>query len=146
MADGQYNSTVHTFRNGARVPLQVDVNGNLKTVASSDASVSRVTASAATNNATVAKSSEGVLLGVNGYNSNAAARYLKIYNKATAPTVGTDTPVLTIALAPTSMFNLTFPGIHFSAGISYALVTGNADSDNTAVGLGEILGLNVIYQ
>lgn len=33
-------------------------------------------------------------------NINAAARYLKLYNKASAPTVGTDTPVLTIPLPP----------------------------------------------
>lgn len=107
---------------------------------------SRIVSSAATNNATVAKASAGQLKSIIGYNSNAAVRYLKLYNKATAPTVGTDTPVLTIPLAPSKDFNILFgDGFWFTTGIGYGLVTGSADSDNTAVGAGDILGLNLCY-
>lgn len=107
---------------------------------------SRIVSSAATTNATVAKASAGDMFRASGYNSNAAARYLKIYNKATAPTVGTDTPIWTEYLAPQAKFDLAFPkGMYFSAGISYALVTGAPDADATAVAAGDILALNVAY-
>lgn len=105
----------------------------------------RIPSSAATNNATVAKAGEGALYAVTGYNANAAARYLKFYNKATTPNPAADTPFLTIALPPTTAFGLNFDGLKFLTGISFALVTGAADGDNTAVGAGEILGLNVCY-
>lgn len=106
---------------------------------------SRIPSSAATNNATVAKASAGELYAVTGYNSNAALRYLKFYNKATTPAPAADTPFLTIALPPTTAFGLNFDGFKFSTGISYALVTGSGDTDNTSVGAGDILGLNVCF-
>lgn len=107
---------------------------------------SRIVSSAATTNATVAKATAGDLFRFSGYNSNAAARYLKIYNKGTAPVVGTDVPIWTEYLAPQAKFDLAFPkGLYFSAGISYALVTGAADADATAVAAGDILALNVSY-
>lgn len=107
---------------------------------------SRIPSSANTTNATVAKASAGFLHAVCCYNTNAALRYLKLYNKATAPTVGTDTPVLTFPLKPSDTFRTMWPNArYFSAGISYALTTGAADSDTTAVGSGDIVGLNVEY-
>ena len=107
---------------------------------------SRIVSSAATTNVTVAKASAGDLFRVSGYNSNAAARYLKIYNKATAPTVGTDVPIWTEYLAPQAKFDLSFPkGMYFSLGIGYALVTGVADTDATAVTAADILALNLAY-
>lgn len=107
---------------------------------------SRIPSSAATNNATVAKASYGGLHVVTGYNNNAAIRYLKFFDKATAPVPGTDTPFLTITLPPTTAFGLNFDGLKFMNGIGYALVTGAGDADNTAVGAGDILGLNVCYE
>lgn len=55
-------------------------------------SIHRLLASAATTNATSVKTSVGRLAQIRGYNAGAAGRYLKLYNKASAPTVGTDTP------------------------------------------------------
>ncbi len=50
--------------------------------------------STADTNATSVKASAGTHYGVQAGNVNAAARYLKLYDKATAPTVvGTDVPV-----------------------------------------------------
>jgi hypothetical protein len=54
--------------------------------------------SAASTNATSLKGSAGVLFAVYAVNLNAAIRYLKFYNKASAPTVGSDTPVLTLPI------------------------------------------------
>lgn len=104
--------------------------------------------SAATTNATVVKASAGQVYTFTASNTNAAVRYLKLYNKATAPTVGTDTPVQTIALPPSGALppQLGSPvGLSFSAGISFALTTGAADSDTNAVAASEIL-VNYCYK
>ena len=96
--------------------------------------------SAATTNATSVKATAGNLYSVTASNINAAARYLKLYNKASAPTVGTDVPVLTIPIPATGVVNIAFgtQGFRFSAGIAFALTTGNADSDTAAVAASEI--------
>lgn len=106
---------------------------------------SRITSAAATTNATSAKASAGYLHHVSGYNAAAAGRYLKIYNKASAPTVGTDTPVLTIYLPATTAFAITYPAMYFGTGIAYALTTGAADNDTGALTAADVLGLNVMY-
>ena len=80
----------------------------------------------------VAKATPGKLISIHAHNINAATRYLKIYNKATAATEA-DTPKLTIAL-PTgnSTFFLGDSGLDFSAGISIRATTGLADNDTGA--------------
>ncbi len=100
--------------------------------------------SAGSVNSTSVKGSAGTLLGAFVTNSNSAVRYLKIYNKATAPTVGSDTPVLTLAIpgnTDTSGFNLHLPtmGLAFGTGIGMALTTGIADNDTGAVAANEIV-------
>lgn len=98
--------------------------------------------SAASTNATSLKASAGTLYTVFAVNLNAAVRYLKLYNKASAPTVGTDTPVATLPI-PASATGAGFsidlgPGFDFSTGIAYAVTTGAADSDTGAVAANEI--------
>ena len=71
-------------------------------------------------------------------NTNAAARYLKLYDKATAAS-SSDTPLLTIALPATSTVNYSIPGsIRFALGLSARCVTGVADNDNTGAGASEV--------
>lgn len=128
-----------------------DANGNpiaAPTFApSGGTSTARLVSSLGTTNATSVKNSAGTLYLVDGYNGNAAARYLKIYNKATAPTVGTDIPILTRYLAPQASFNLSIPsGVQFSAGLAYALTTGAPDNDTGAVGAGDIMAMNLVYR
>jgi hypothetical protein len=84
---------------------------------------------------------------IRGYNAAAAVRYLKIYNKATAPTVGTDTPILTFALKPSDNFDIDFQaiGYYFATGIGFALTTGSADADTGALTAADVVGMNVIY-
>lgn len=98
--------------------------------------------SAASTNATSLKASAGQVYGIALVNTNASARYVKLYNKASSPTVGTDTPVFTIGLPGAGGISLPFPhGIPFATGIAYALTTGAADSDTGAVAANEITGL-----
>ena len=116
----------------------------LTTDAGQGGSVSRLIA-LGTTNATVVKASAGRVLQVSVNNTNAAARYLKLYNKATAPTVGTDTPLVTIPLAAGTAVHVHYPGgIKFTTGIGFALTTGIADSDTAAVTANEHV-VNVIY-
>jgi len=110
------------------------------------ASVARVV-SGASNNATVVKASAGRVLAISVNNTNAAARYLKLYDKATTPAPATDNALLklVIPLAATSAVHLPFPGgIKFASGIGFALVTGISDTDNTSVSANEHV-VNIAY-
>lgn len=98
------------------------------------------TNSAATTNATSTKASAGTVWSIHASNINAAARYLKIYNKASAPTVGTDVPVLTVPLPAGQVVQIDggSTGIRFGTGIAWALTVTAADSATDAVAASEI--------
>lgn len=99
--------------------------------------------SAASTNATSVKGSAGQLYWLHVVNTNAAARFLKLYNKATAPTVGTDVPIHTFAIPGNTGgagFVIALPvPITFATGIALALTTGVADADAGAVAANEIV-------
>lgn len=96
--------------------------------------------SAASTNATSVKASAGQIYSITAMNTNAAVRYLKLYNLATAPTVGTSTPVQVYALPPSGGLTLSFPvGMAFSTGIALATTTGAPDTDTGAVAANEIV-------
>lgn len=85
------------------------------------------------------KASAGSVYSIQLGGIGAAPAYLKLYNKATAPTCGTDTPVkrLIIPAASTAALgggsNVSFPaGVAFSLGIGYCVTTGITDADATA--------------
>lgn len=106
--------------------------------------------SAASTNATSVKGSAGQIGYIHAINLNAAVRYLKIYNKATSPTVGTDTPVHTFPIPASTTgagFVLPIPlgGIDLGTGIAIALTTGVADADTGAVAANEII-INIGYK
>ena len=105
--------------------------------------------SAASTNSTNVKGSSGTLYGIQATNINAAVRYLKVYDKAAAPTVGTDTPVKTLAIpgnAAGAGIVVPFPvGVTFANGIGIAITTGSADADTGAVAAGDII-VNLDYK
>lgn len=106
----------------------------------------RLLSAAADTNSTLVKNAAGDVFYIHGRNANAAARYLKLYNKATAPTVGTDTPVVTLYLAAQADFKFEFPkGFYFATGIGFGLTTGVADADTGALTAADILALNIMY-
>lgn len=96
--------------------------------------------SAATTNATSVKASAGTVWNIVCYNANAAVRYVKFYNLAVAPTVGTSTPVFVIAVPATGTAQISpgSNGIRFGTGIALAITTGAGDADATAVAANEI--------
>ena len=86
-------------------------------------------------NATSVKASSAKMTILHLVNSVATLRYFKLYNKASAPTVGTDTPLITVALSPNAASTFTLPalvGIDFSIGLSYGITLGVADNNTTA--------------
>ena len=105
--------------------------------------------SAASTNATSVKASAGTITTIVAVNiSETTVSYLKIYDKATAPTVGTDVPVMTIPI-PTNIqgAGIVIPipnGVTFSNGIAIAVTGGVADSDTTAVLADEVV-INLTY-
>jgi len=96
--------------------------------------------SAASTNATSVKSTAGTLLEVTADNFTAAIKYLKLYNKASAPTVGTDVPILTIPIPANGFIslNLGLLGKRFTTGIAYALTGAQAVADTTALAAGDV--------
>lgn len=122
-------------------------NGITLDVVTKPNAAGRLLSSAATTNATNVKASAGEAFKITGNNTVASKRYLKLYNKASAPTVGTDTPILTFVLQPSLPFaiDLGATGQYFSLGISYAITGAAADADTTAIGAGDIECMNITF-
>lgn len=101
---------------------------------------------AADTNAAVIQAGVTKLAAYMMYNTAASARYVKFYNKATAPTVGTDTPVLTVAIPANSAAEILIgePGLNFDSGLGIGIVTGAADSNTTAPSAADVV-VNVLY-
>ena len=104
--------------------------------------------SLATTNASVVKSSGGNLYSIVAIGLTSTVRYLKLYNKATAPNVGTDIPVMTIPIpANTQGAGIAIPftiGVNFPLGISLAITGTAADNGTTAIGAGDVI-INLTY-
>ena len=101
--------------------------------------------SAATTNATSAKASAGTVWSITASNAGAAAAFVKLYNLAAAPTVGTSIPVLTIPVPASSVVNIDggANGIRMSAGIALAITNLVADADTTAVAASQVKVITV---
>jgi hypothetical protein len=104
--------------------------------------------STSSTNANVVKASAGNLYTVVAIGLTSTVRYLKFYNKATAPTVGTDIPVMTIPVpANIQGAGISIPfsvGVNFPLGIGLAITTGSADNDAVAIVAGDVI-LNLTY-
>jgi hypothetical protein len=112
-----------------------------KPTATANGQTSSRVAAAASTNATSLKASAGQVGEVDLYNVAAYTVFLKFYNKASAPTVGTDTPVWTIPIQAGGGYAKSFPrGKTFATGIAYAITKLQADSDTTAVAAGDVTG------
>lgn len=98
------------------------------------------TNSAATTNAAVVKSTGGNLYAVAVTNQGASPVYVKLYNKATAPTVGTDVPVQTLVVPASSSQQFQFGriGLRFASGIGVAITGAMPVADTTAVAAGQV--------
>lgn len=82
------------------------------------------------------KGASGNLFHIVASNDTATKCYLKLYDKVTAPTVGTDTPFMTILVPAGGVVVVPFSAIasKFSAGLGIGATGLIADSDTTAPG------------
>lgn len=91
---------------------------------------------AATTNAAVvgAANTSRKLLEISISNPTATAAFVKIYHKGTAPTVGTDVPIMTIPVAAGAVEAFSFPplGRQMASGIAIAVTGAAAATDTTA--------------
>ena len=87
------------------------------------------------------------LMGYYMSNMATSARYVKFYDQATAPTAGTGTPVLTIALPAGGAANLSPGGIGwpFSTGLTLCAATGVGDTSTAAPTANDVI-VNLVYQ
>ena len=94
------------------------------------------------------KASAGQVYGLQFFNTNAAARYVRLYNQTASPAT-TDTPIWRGIIpgnaAGSGFVSLIDKGIDFSTGIGIRVTAGAADNDNTALAASEVLG-NVLYK
>jgi hypothetical protein len=103
-----------------------------------------VNSAASTNGALILTGTSG-LCALWASNTGAAAAFVKLYNKATAPTVGTDVPEMVIPV-PAAVGGVPgiveiSPGVNayrFALGLGIAITGGSADSDTTAVAAGQV--------
>lgn len=86
-------------------------------------------------NAANVKNGAGVIGHLSVYNDSATKFYLKMYNKASAPTLASDVPDMTIPVNANSNVQIDCGpwGLRYATGISIAVVRGIGDTDTTAV-------------
>lgn len=101
--------------------------------------------SAATTNFTNLKATPGRIYSFTASNSTNVIKYLKFYDKASAPTLS-DVPIATYIIQANQTFTKEFPnlGLYFSTGISFGITANGADNDNNAIGASDIY-LNINY-
>lgn len=117
-----------------------DVGNAVRTIATNAMSRFRLV-SAATTNATSVKATAGRVYGWQFSNTTAAYKYVKLYNSAAAPTVGTTAITDTIAIPPNSSVTWsTTIGVHYSAGIALATTGAAADADTTVLAANDVIG------
>lgn len=129
---------------GDYATLQVNATGSLWTaraVSTAGGATSGRIKAAASTNATNLKASAGQVYGYHLFNRAAYEVFVKLHNKASAPTVGTDVPAWTISIPPYGGVAVSFStGVVFGTGIGYQIVKGVADTDATAVAADDVHG------
>jgi hypothetical protein len=93
-----------------------------------------------TTNLTTVKASAGTLFSAACSNNGAAAAFVKLYNKASNPTLASDVPVLIIPIPASSVVsvNLGTLGHRFATGIALAITNLVGDTDATAVAAAQV--------
>ena len=92
------------------------------------------TDAAGSNNATLIQAGPTSVHNIFANNASAGTKYLRLYNKATSPTVGTDVPVIVVAIPATSSKEIVLKhDLEFPLGLGMAITGAAAYNDNTAV-------------
>lgn len=96
---------------------------------------------AANTNPVSIKAGAGQVFEVSVFNSTASTIYVRLYNKVSAPTVGTDIPIVVIPVTTGALANIAFGqlGKRFSTGIALAVTGASGNTDATAVSAGALI-------
>ena len=90
-------------------------------------------------NAASIKATGGNLYGLSIMNASGGSRYIRLYNKATAPVVGTDIPIMVIAVATNSSKEIQYvPALRFSNGIAISITGAAQVLNSTAIAAGDV--------
>lgn len=121
------------------MPINTLPTGDLPAIPGGPKTFRRI--STADTNLAVILASPGEAIGIYAPNGNAAARYLKLYDKAVVPNLAVDVPVLTYALPPSfgNPINIQASLGQFKTGIAMAITGAAADNDATAIGAGDVV-------
>jgi hypothetical protein len=128
--------------NIANTPVQVSVTASqtLTTKATGGLTASRLSAASPVTG--VLRTGLGQIYAYDLQNTTASQRWMQFYGKATAPTLGTDTPLMTVGVPPNARITLAFDiGWAFTNGIAYAVTTDNAAVPATAATAGDVQGV-----
>lgn len=118
---------------GSQVSGTQPISGTV-TITNPNGTSYNVVTTASTNAANI-KNAAGNLFQISISNPTATAAYVKLYNKASSPTVGTDVPVITIAIPATAagvgekVYTFGQVGMRFATGISIAVTAAAAATD-----------------
>ena len=132
---------------GAQVSATQPISGTV-TITNPTGTTYNVVTAASTNSAVV-KASAGTLYEIAISNPTATAAYVKLYNKTTAPVVGTDVPVMTISVPATSATTMPVSlifgqvGKRFATGIGIACTAAAAATDTGVAVVG--IQINATY-
>lgn len=135
-------ATINAYFNRDSVPTATLPGSPTNTVVGS-ATGSGVTLytvnSTATTNAANIKSTAANLYGISAMNTSATTKYVRFYSKSTAPTVGTDVPIMVVAVPATSSKEIEYvPALRITTGLGVAITGGAAATDATAVAAGDV--------
>ncbi|WP_434857585.1 hypothetical protein [Bradyrhizobium sp. HKCCYLR20261] len=132
------------------VPVNVVSSASVSVTNAQNVQSGHKLVSAASTNATLVKTGNTILWGGLVTNVSASVKYIKFYNKATAPVIGTDVPVLVVAIPAGQVVSLldlvgAWAGFKAVLGLGYGLTGGSADSDTAAVAAGDVI-VSIVYQ
>lgn len=102
----------------------------------------------ASTNATLVKSSPGKVYKIRAFNNGTSPVFLKMYNKASSPSVGSDTVFdkfeILAGSAGAGFIDDINLGQTYSIGIAFAITASFADSDATSIGAG-LVSVTILY-
>jgi len=126
----------------------LSISGNVNTTETAllASSVSAITTVASAPVGVVLKSTAGSLYQVTASNTTGTLFHIKLYNKSTAPVVGTDIPIITIPVPANTCVPIDFGrlGARFTAGIGYSITGAIASTDTTAVLAGSLVTIQYV--
>lgn len=97
---------------------------------------------AATTNDTLVKAGTINVYGWTFQNNTAAKKYIRVYDKATQPVVGTDVPQFTLILQANSELNFeTAIGTPLLLGFGYGISNAVGDTDTTVTAVDDVHGV-----